>query len=85
MIDITGGIFTAEDKLDKLSRWIQEQKLEKYALKGIVLAPGAQMANKIETNAAIIAQKEALEHLGGLQHMYRWFANERKILFRTKE
>ena len=36
MIDITGGgILTAEDKLAKLS--IEEQKLEKFTLKGFVL------------------------------------------------
>ena len=76
IIDITGGIFTAEDKLDKLPQWIQEQKLE-----GIVLAPGAQMANKIETNAAIIAQTEALEHLAAYNICINGLQMKRKILF----
>ena len=87
MIDITDGIFTAEDKLTKLSKWIRKQKLEKYNLKGIVLAPGAKMEKKICTlnNAAIIGQTEALKHLGGLQHMYRWFASEEDDTVLNKE
>lgn len=40
MIDVTGSsdIVEVEKKLKKLSDWIGEQKLEKYDLKGIVLA-----------------------------------------------
>ena len=77
MIDITGGgILTAEDKLAKLSKWIGEQKLEKYSLKGIVLAPGAKIENKFAPNAAIIGQRHAMLHLGGLQQIYRWFLDE---------
>ena len=39
--------------------------------------PGAKMHNKFDNedipSAVIIGQKEALEHLGGLQQIYRWF------------
>ena len=78
MIYVTGNsdIDTAEEKLSKLSRWIGEQKLEKFALKGIVLAPGAKMKNKFGPNAAIIGQDKDLALLGGLQQIYRWFADD---------
>ena len=48
--------------------------------KGFVLAPGAEMKNKIKGNAAIIGQKEALIHLGGLQQIYRWFLDDETVL-----
>lgn len=69
---LTDGL---EKKLKRISQWIREQKLEKYALKGIVLAPGAKMENKKDAlgNAVIIGQKEARTHLRGLQQIYRWF------------
>ena len=80
MIDITGGgIVDAEkkSKLSKLSKWIQKQKLEKFALKAFVLAPGARMENKLDgLGNAIIGQDEALTHLGGLQQICRWFLDK---------
>ena len=78
MIDITGsgGITNTEKKLERISNWIGEQKLEKFALKGIVLAPGVLMENKEVNTAIIIGQNEAKKHLGGLQQIYRWLTDE---------
>ena len=37
LIDVTGGgIMTAEAKLERISNWIGEQKLEKFVLQGFV-------------------------------------------------
>ena len=73
LIDVTGGdIFVAEQKLEKISNWIGQQKLDKFVLKGFVLAPGAKMPNKTDSNATIIGQKEALDLLGGLRQIFRW-------------
>ena len=90
VIDVTGGgIFAAEEKLKKISKWIGEQTLEKYALKGIVLAPGAKMKNKLnkknDPSVAIIGREEALDHLGGLQQVYRWFLDEEDDIALNKE
>ena len=58
---------TAEAKLEEFQTG-SEQKLDKFVLKGFVLAPGANMKNKTDDskNAAIIVQVHALELLGGL-------------------
>ena len=90
VIDVTGGgIITAEEKLERISMWIGEQKLEKYDIKGIVLAPGAEMKNKLDKkndpSAAIIGREEALDHLGGLQQIYRWFSDEEDDIVLNKE
>lgn len=80
MIDVTAGDSTiAEYKLDRISKWIGEQKLGKYDLKGIVLAPGAEMNNlnkKNDPRAILVGQEEALKLLGGLQQIYCWFSDE---------
>ena len=77
LIDVTGGsIVVAENKLSELSKWIGEQKLEKFALKGFVLAPGAKMPNKTDSNATIIGQVEALELLGGLKQIFHWLIDD---------
>ena len=72
LIDVTGGgIMTAEAKLEIISNWIGKQKLDKFILKGFVLAPGANMKNKTGvSNATIIGQKEALDLLGGLKQIF---------------
>ena len=64
LIDVTGGDITvAEKKLERISNWIEKQKLEKFVLKGFVLAPGAKMENKTDDsrNATIIGQRKALK------------------------
>ena len=81
LIDVTGGgIMTAEDKLEKISNWIKKQKLDKFVLKGFVLAPGANMENKTDDseNAAIIGQVHALELLGGLKQIFRWLIEDQE-------
>ena len=75
LIDVTGGgIIAAETKLEKISNWIGVQKLDKFVLKGFVLAPGAKMENKTDNsnNTTIIGQAEALQLLGGIQQIFHW-------------
>ena len=84
VIDVTGGgIITAEEKLERISKWIGEQKLAKYDLKGLCLLL-AKMKNKLDKNddpsAAIIGREEALKHLGGLQQIYRWLDEDDIVL-----
>ena len=70
------GIKTAEEKQAKMAQWIEKQQLEKFALRGIILAPGARMENEKNRtkNPKIIAGKEALRYLGyGLEQIYDWF------------
>ena len=89
LIDITGGtIAVADAKLERISNWIGKQKLDKFVLKGFVLAPGAKMENKTDDsgNTTIIGQEEALVLLGGLRQISNWLieeneANEEKIVF----
>ena len=81
LIDVTGGdIMSAETKLEKISNWIGEQKLDKFDLKGFVLAPGANMEIKTDDsqNVTIIGQEEALELLGGLKQIFHWLIEDQE-------
>ena len=78
MIDVTdGGIKTAKDKLSIISKWIEEQKLEKFTIQGFIHAPGAKMENESNENATIIADRKALRYLGcGLEQIHDWFIED---------
>lgn len=87
IIDITSDdVDVAEEKLERMFKWIGEQKLENFAIKGFIFAPGAAMDNKSHdsNNAAIIGQKEALVHLGVLRQLFRWFLEDEETIL-TKE
>ena len=88
LIDVTGGgIKTAEEKLKRISNWISEQKLHKFALVGFVIAPGAKM--EIKTNASnnvtIIGQNAALKLLGGgLRQIFHWLIEDEENILRKE-
>ena len=84
VIDVTGGgIKTAEEKLERISKWIGEQKLENLLLRVSCLRLVPRWKNKKVLNAVIIGQDEACNHLGGLQQMSRGLMKMTKNSFRT--
>ena len=75
MIDISGGgIQVAEQKLKKISKWIKKQKLEKFGLKGFVLAPGARMKNKKDALGNYWSRRSS--------RTFVWIATNLSIVFR---
>lgn len=74
-MDVTGGSQDkAKEKMDKLDEWInkEQSKVAPFQLHGFVLAPLCT-GDTISRGQVKILRHEAVELLGGLAQVLRWY------------